>query len=304
MQIWFDRVPPNVNVNWVLRRANNTYPTFRITNSALHGDTVRDHYWNTKQKINEPDSVDADSIEVAKFKDGFYYVKDLAWDIRENADAESVLVHVDNFSPRVKETFPKNWSRFVPNKLGVIWCTFSEPMDTATLDTNNIKIKSLKPDSFNYNPLITNIMYTQVDSLRLYKLTLEVDSFRYNDTAQVRLLDSIKDLAGKSIDSTKQEIAYKWNFVADVLQVTDDTLDDMHPVVSKRKIAWTKRWPGSVWCGAIQLYDFDQGTIDTISPDWSYSYPVNYGDSVLCLRLNYPIYRVLPFMTVPLGLTL
>ena len=74
-KIKFDRVTPNVNVDWLIRDGNNAHPVFRITNVALNGDTVRDHYWNTKQKLGEPDSVDADSIEDAKFPDGYYWVK-------------------------------------------------------------------------------------------------------------------------------------------------------------------------------------------------------------------------------------
>lgn len=79
-------------------------PFYYWTTNPIISNQVEDRYWNTKQKINEPDSVDADSIEVAKFKDGYYWVKVTAYDIRENYDPESVYVHVDNFKPRVKET--------------------------------------------------------------------------------------------------------------------------------------------------------------------------------------------------------
>ncbi|HEC77938.1 MAG TPA: hypothetical protein ENI34_02205, partial [candidate division WOR-3 bacterium] len=90
---------------------------------------VEDRYWNTKQQEGQPDSVDADSIEDAKFPDGFFWVKVIAYDIEDNADSESVLVHIDNFAPRVKQTYPSDWFAFVPTKQHKIWCCFSEAMD-------------------------------------------------------------------------------------------------------------------------------------------------------------------------------
>ena len=259
-KIKFDRVPPNVNVDWLIRDGNNAHPVFRITNVALNGDTVRDHYWNTKQKLSQPDSVDADSIEDAKFKDGKYWVKVLAYDIRNNADTESVKVHVDNFNPRVKQTDPPNWFAFVPTKKHRIWCFFSEAMDTTTLTTANIKIQSLKADSFNYP--ITNITYVK-DSFKLY---LTVDSFRFKDTVQVRLLKGVKDLAGKSIQGLKPDtVAYFWTFVVGVIQLTDNDLYDVYPDVYHGKIVWTQApWGNDL--GEIILYDFYNNTTDTISP--------------------------------------
>jgi hypothetical protein len=47
-----------------------------VTNRIINNQVV-DRYWNTKQKIGQPDSVDAESLEVAKFKDGYYWVIDL-----------------------------------------------------------------------------------------------------------------------------------------------------------------------------------------------------------------------------------
>ena len=81
-----------------------------------------DGYWNTKQKrAPAPDSVDADSIEDARFKDGFFWVKVIAADIRNNADTESVKVHVDNFHPRVKITYPTNWYRWIAKDEKEVW---------------------------------------------------------------------------------------------------------------------------------------------------------------------------------------
>ncbi|MCX7994332.1 MAG: Ig-like domain-containing protein [candidate division WOR-3 bacterium] len=89
----------------------------------------RNHYWNTKQKHGQPGSVDAESLEVAKFPDGYYWVKVIAADIRNNADTKWVKVTVANFRPKVKSTTPANGQTNVPLKQR-IKITFSEPMDT------------------------------------------------------------------------------------------------------------------------------------------------------------------------------
>jgi len=103
-----------------------------VTNAPF-SDTAN-RYWNTKQHINwqwyeQP----AESIEVAKFKDGYFYVEIKSWDICRPAtnpcDSETVKVHVDNFNPKVKKTDPPNWFGFVPNRLHKVWCRFSEAMD-------------------------------------------------------------------------------------------------------------------------------------------------------------------------------
>ncbi|MGQ9778198.1 MAG: hypothetical protein ACUVQ9_13475, partial [Thermodesulfobacteriota bacterium] len=64
--------------------SGSTMSHFRywVSNDPFNPDsTIRNWYWNTKQKIGQPDSVDADSIEDAKFKDGYYWVKVIAADI-------------------------------------------------------------------------------------------------------------------------------------------------------------------------------------------------------------------------------
>jgi len=242
--------------------SSSSHFRYWVSNDPFNSNSdLRNWYWNTKQDSAGADSVDADSIEDAKFKDGFYWVKIYAYDIRSNADSESVYVHVDNFNPRVKETYPTDSFAFVPNKLHKVWCSLSEPMDTTTLTATNIKIQSLKADSFNYT--ITNFIYD--DSI--YKLTLEVDSFRFKDTVQVRLLDGVKDLAGKSIDTTgsEQTIAYFWTFVVGVIQLTDNDLTDVYPDVYHGKVVWTQA-PGLSDLGEIMLYDFYNNTTTQISP--------------------------------------
>ncbi len=130
---------------------------------------------------------------------------------------------------------PTPWFAFVPNKQKTIWFQFFEAMDTTTLNTTNIEIQSLKSDSFNYP--ITNITY--IDST--YELTLEVDSFRFKDTVQVRFSDSVTDLAGKSIESGSKDkgIAYTLTFVVSVKQLTDNDLWDLYSDVYHGKIVWT-----------------------------------------------------------------
>lgn len=292
--IIFPQVQPPNNGDPVLlvydrHNYHTASPFYYWATNRIVNNQVEDCYWNTKQRADSagipfPDSVDADSIEVARFKDGFYWVKVYAYDIRNNADSESVLVHIDNFAPRVKQTYPSDWFAFVSNKQKTIWLKFLEAMDTTILNTTNIKIQSLKSDSFNY-PII-NISYIQVDSIPLYKLLLEVDSFRFKDTVQVRLSDSIRDLAGKSIDTTdsKQTIAYSWTFFVGVIQLTDNDLNDIQPDVYHNNIVWTQA-PADSYLGEIILYDFYNNTTDTISPGGGeHNYPVIWQNKVFWLR--------------------
>ena len=180
----YDTCPPDQNVEYAYAPGSYTSRhIYFITNNPYDTLNPQDYYWNTKQQAGQPDSVDADSIEVAKFKDGYFWIKAHVYDIKDNSDVESLLVHVDNFNPRVKESKPTPWFAFVPNKQKTIWFKFSEAMDTTTLTATNIKIQSLKVDSFNYP--ITNITY--IDST--YELTLEVDSFR-----SLPIVDTVQDI--------------------------------------------------------------------------------------------------------------
>jgi hypothetical protein len=91
--------------------SNYDPPHFRywVTNDPFN-DTValRNWYWNTKQKEGAVDSIDANSIEEAEYKDDYYWVKVKAYDIRENYKAKTVRVIVANFRPKVKYTDPYN----------------------------------------------------------------------------------------------------------------------------------------------------------------------------------------------------
>ncbi len=84
-RIRFDTIPspPNASQLLLTYGTGSTRSHFRywVTNDPFNPDsTLRNWYWNTKQKADSagipfPDSVDAESIEVAKFKDGKYWVK-------------------------------------------------------------------------------------------------------------------------------------------------------------------------------------------------------------------------------------
>lgn len=95
--IIFDQVSPPSNGTPVVyvydttvtEHANSATFHYWATNPIV-SNQVEDRYWNTKQQAGEPDSVDADSIEDAKFPDGYYWVQVKAYDIRDNADSESV----------------------------------------------------------------------------------------------------------------------------------------------------------------------------------------------------------------------
>ena len=81
-KIKFDTIPspPNASQLYLTYGSGSTLSHFRywVSNDPFNPDsTLRNWYWNTKQKLGEPDSVDADSIEDAKFKDGKYWVKSI-----------------------------------------------------------------------------------------------------------------------------------------------------------------------------------------------------------------------------------
>ena len=242
-------------------------PNYGISN-------IKENCWPTK--INTAGTANADSIEDAKFPDGYYATTIKVWSHSGDSAVALDTVLVDNFNPRVKETRPTDWFAFVPNKQKTIWFKFSEAMDTTTLTATNIKIQSLKVDSFNYP--ITNITY--IDST--YELTLEVDSFRFKDTVQVRFSDSVTDLAGKSIESGSKDkgIAYTLTFVVSIKQLTDNDVDDITPDVHHGNIVWVHDSTGNGQ-GEIMLYDFYNQTTTQISPGGGiHNTPYIYGDEV------------------------
>ena|GEM_PF-2657563 len=257
------------------------YNFYIVTNCSMSApqpgyglSNIKEDCWSTN--INEAGTANADSIEDARFPDGYYVTTIKVWAHSGDSAVAVDTILVDNFNPKVKETRPTDWFAFVPTKEKRVWCRFSEAMDTTTLNSTNTKIQSLKADSFDYT--ITNFIYD--DSI--YKLTLEVDSFRFKDTVQVRLLDGVKDLAGKSIDTTgsEQTIAYSWTFVVGVMQITDNDVDDILPDVYHGDIVWTQG-PIDNGQGEIMFYDFYDDTIYQISPGGGiHNTPYIYEDKV------------------------
>jgi len=82
--------PPNNGDSVLLVYDRHNYrtasPFYCWATNRIVNNQVEDRYWNTKQKDNQPDSVDAESLEVARFKDCYYWVLVKAYDIRENFD--------------------------------------------------------------------------------------------------------------------------------------------------------------------------------------------------------------------------
>ena len=162
-----------------------THFRYWVTNDPFNPDSsLRNWYWNTKHRADSagvpfPDSVDADSIEVAQFKDGHYWVKIFAYDIRVNADSDSIRVRIDNFPPKVYTTSPFNGQIEVSvnSKIRII---FTEAIDTLILLRNAIEISpgvsgdwefiNNKTIEFTPDPcFIANTVYT---------VTLKADSIR------------------------------------------------------------------------------------------------------------------------------
>lgn len=139
-KIRFDTIPDPTSTSQLnlTYGSGSTISHFRywITNDPFNPDpSLQNWYWNTKQKVGEPDSVDADCIEDAKFPDDYYWVKVLAYDIRDNFDAESVKVYLDNFLPKVLNTYPKNNGNANNPDTNII-VIFSESMDTNTITSS------------------------------------------------------------------------------------------------------------------------------------------------------------------------
>jgi len=156
---------------------------------------VEDRYWNTKQQAGQPDSVDADSIEVAKFKDGHYWVKVLAYDIRNNYDSESVYVQVANFRPKVKETDPEDGETDVPIHKD-IYVRFSESMDRGITLWSAISISPGVSGDWEWLSS-TEIEFTPDPS------------FVENTTYTVSLSSQLKDMQGQEL------IPYSFSFTTD-----------------------------------------------------------------------------------------
>ncbi len=180
--------------------STNTNFRYWVSNDPFNSNSnLRNWYWNTRQKINEPDSVDADSIEDALFKDGNYWVKVLVYDIRDNADSESVYVQVANFRPRVKETDPEDGQGNVPIHKD-IYVRFSEVMDTVLTPNSNLwSVIGISPG-------------VSGDWKWLSDTTIEFTpdpAFVENTTYTVSLSSQLKDMQGQEL------IPYAFSFTTE-----------------------------------------------------------------------------------------
>ncbi|MBE0433011.1 hypothetical protein IBX73_06035, partial [candidate division WOR-3 bacterium] len=283
----FDSLP----LNDVYARHDLVYHDSTVWNSGIFyywatnapfSDTAN-QYWNTKQHTNRQwYESPAESIEVAKFKDGYFYVMIKSWDIcrpsTNPCDSETVMVHVDNFNPRVKIAYPTDHYHHIEKYEKEVWCTFSEAMDTATLIPANITIRSLVDTSYYYS--IVNITF--IDSL--FKLVLEVDSFFFHDEVEVRLSDSIKDLAGKSVEQGgggEKGVAYSWKFTVGVIKLTDNDIDDIRPDIYGDKIAWVEILSPDPLTSNTKLHDLTSHNTVTLNTTTGFhNWPIVWKDQV------------------------
>lgn len=85
----YDTCPPDDNLSYAYAPGSSKRKhIYFVTNNPWDTIAPWNYYWNTKQKINAPDSVDADSIEECLFPDGFYQIIVRVEDIRNNFDEE------------------------------------------------------------------------------------------------------------------------------------------------------------------------------------------------------------------------
>ena len=88
---------------------------------------IREDCWPTK--VNTAGTADADSIEDAKFPDGYYVTTIKVWSHSGDSAVAIDTVCIGNFRPKVKETDPHDGETDVPIRKD-IYVRFSEAMDT------------------------------------------------------------------------------------------------------------------------------------------------------------------------------
>lgn len=210
-KIRFDTIPDpsNDTTLGLTYHDSSTLSHFRywVTNDPFNPNSnLRNWYWNTKQKASFPDSVDADSVENAKFPRGNYWVKVLAYDIRDNGALDSVKVYVDNFPPRVDSVFPSNGAVDVPtNTEVVIW--FDEPMDESVNLRNAIV----------FSPGVSGYWAWQDDRTAVFTVN---PAFQPDTEYRVKAIaNDLKDLVGRTLDGNRDGISdgsptddYEWSF--------------------------------------------------------------------------------------------
>ncbi|TET46260.1 hypothetical protein E3J62_04830 [candidate division TA06 bacterium] len=213
-KITFDTIP-NPSDTVQLNRtygpgSSSSHFRYWVSNDPFNPDSSkRDWYWNTKQKDSIPslpDSVDAESVDVAKFPRGNYRVKVFAYDIGGNSDVDSVQVYVDNFGPRVDSVFPADSATNVP--IGTnIEVKFNEPMD------QNVTLNSV----ITFSPG-ASVSWQWLDSTKVRGTpnpSLEPGT-NYSVTIHASVgSDSLTDIVGHLFDGDRNGVPggdYQWSF--------------------------------------------------------------------------------------------
>ena len=174
-KIKFNIIPPKSLLGLIY--ANNSTDSnvrYYVTNDPFNSNTnLRNRYWNTKQKVRQPDSVDADSIEDAKFRDGVYYVRVKAFDIDSNNITKDIKVVVANFRPKAKITilFKGQNNVYLNQK---IYIAFSEIMNKSVDLKSAINISPDVSGSWKWicGNMVEFIPYSAFVRNTLYTVTL------------------------------------------------------------------------------------------------------------------------------------
>ena len=186
-KIKFDIIPSKSLLGLVYADSStDSHFRYYVTNDPFNSNSnSRNLYWNTKQKAGAADSIDADFIEDAKFKDGEYYVRVKAFDIDSNNVTKDIKVVVANFKPKAKLTIPFNrQSNVCINQK--IHITFSENMN------KNVDLKS----AINISPCVSgNWEWTGDNKIEFIP---DYASIKYT-TYTVTLSEQLKDLQNQKL---------------------------------------------------------------------------------------------------------
>jgi hypothetical protein len=179
---------PSKNLLGLIYADNSTDSNFRyyVTNDPFNSNTnLRNWYWNTKQKAGATDSIYADSIEDAKFRDGVYYVRVKAFDIDSNNVTKDIKVVVANFRPKAKITIPfKGQNNVYLNQK--IYIAFSENMN------KSVDLKS----AINISPGVSGSwQWTGYNMVEF----IPYPAFVRNTVYTVTLSDELKDLQNQEL---------------------------------------------------------------------------------------------------------
>jgi hypothetical protein len=137
------------------------------------------------QKAGATDSIYADSIEDAKFRDGVYYVRVKAFDIDSNYVTKDIKVVIANFRPKAKITIPfKGQNNVYLNQK--IYIAFSENMN------KSVDLKS----AINISPGVSGSwQWTGYNMVEF----IPYPAFVRNTVYTVTLSDELKDLQNQEL---------------------------------------------------------------------------------------------------------